>query len=120
MKVLVLDDEAKVCKKMKNILAELGHNAVVTERPCIALSLLRTGVFDVILLDILMDEMNGVDVVQEIKDMGSDVKIIVLTSIDDEGIQKYIKNLGIDKYIIKPYDMDSIRNTIDETMLALR
>ena len=66
-----------------------------------------------------MDELIGTDVVKKIKEMGCKVKIIVLTSVDDEGIQKYIMNLKIDKYLIKPYDINKIKNTLDITISSL-
>lgn len=119
MKILVLDDEIRVCKILKAMLTEMGHTVVAVERGSHALNLLRMNLFDVIILDILMDEIIGTDVVKKIKEMGCNVKIIVLTSVDDEGIQKYITNLKIDNYLIKPYDINTIKNTLDKTISSL-
>lgn len=120
MRILVLDDEARICKILKGILSELGHTVVAVEHGSHALNLLRMELFDVIILDILMDEMIGVDVVKKIKEMGSKVKIIVLSSVDDEGIQKYIKELGINKFILKPFNLNTVKDTIHKTILSFQ
>lgn len=120
MRILIVDDETKICKILKSMLSELGHTVVAVEHGSYALNLLRADLFDVIILDILMDEMNGVDVVKKIKEMGIKVKIIVLTSIDDEGIKKYITELGINQYIIKPYNLETVKDTINNTILSFK
>lgn len=119
MKILVLDDEPRICKTLKQMLSDMGHSVVAVERGSHALNLLRMNLFDVLILDILMDELIGTEVVKKVKEMGCNVKIIVLTSVDDEGIQKYITNLKIDKYLIKPYDINRIKNTLEQTISLL-
>lgn len=119
MKILVLDDETRICKILKQMLTEQGHSVVTVERGSHALNMLRMNLFDVLILDILMDELIGTEVIKKIKAMGCKIKIIVLTSVDDEGIQKYITNLEIEKYLIKPYDIHKIKPALEKTISSL-
>lgn len=120
MKILVLDDETRICKTLKSMLSELGHTVVSVEYGSHAINMLKMDLFDVIILDILMVDMNGVDVVKEIKKMGSKIKIIVLTSVADEGIKKYITELGINKFIVKPYNLNYIKEDINQTIQSFQ
>ncbi len=106
-KVLIVDDE----KRMLDLIALYlrPHNYVCQKAQGAneALSYLESETFDIVLLDIMMPEMDGWELCQEIREI-SDVPIIMLTARDQrEDIIKGLQ-LGADDYITKPFNEDEL------------
>lgn len=77
-----------------------------------ALNIVKTSKIDVMLLDIRMPEKNGVEVVKEIRTINKDIKIIMLTTFDDEEyIVEALAN-GADGYLLKDIESDTLKDTI--------
>jgi CheY-like chemotaxis protein len=84
--ILVVDDNAINRAKMRMAVRSLGHRAEVAEDGAVALKRLREESFDAVLLDIMMPEMDGYDVLSELaadEDL-RDVPVIVVSSLDDD------------------------------------
>ena len=117
-KVLIADDEAPVCMALRETIAN-ARNDVEVE---IALDgkdayekLLKEH-YDVVLLDIYMPGMNGLDIAQSVKKKGIDTDIVIITgkgTIDDT-----IKALGIqiEEYVTKPFRFDTILFSVEELL----
>ncbi|MDP2939891.1 MAG: response regulator [Candidatus Omnitrophota bacterium] len=111
-KILIVDDEVDVCQdighflKMKDYLvvtANSGKQAlrlVVVERP------------DLILLDIRMPEMDGLECLRQIKTIDLDVPVIMVTCVTDVDIAKMALELGAKDYILKPFDFERLETAI--------
>lgn len=104
MKVLLIEDEPRVSSFIKRGLEENGIQVVPAYDGATGLKLAITGEFDVVILDIVLPEMNGLEVCSKIRSMtGSLPYVLMLTALgttDDivEGL-----NTGADDYLIKPF-----------------
>lgn len=104
MKVLVVEDEEKVSSFIKRGLEENGIQVTQAFDGTTGLKLAQRNKFDVVVLDIIMPEMNGLEVCKKLKEQfGSDLSILMLTAsgtTDDivEGL-----NIGADDYLVKPF-----------------
>ncbi len=116
-KILVVDDEAYICETLVDILKNGGYQAESALSGKKALEKFTNDFFDLILLDITMPEMDGVEVLKEIKKIDSNVAIIMATGKSDvESIVDAIKQ-GAEDYIIKPFqDIESIKATIQKAL----
>ncbi len=103
-KILILDDERDILNVIERFLNRRGLVDVITvTNPIEALALIRNGDFDMLLTDIMMPEMNGVDVLKEVHKMKPYVKVIMMTAYST--IDKIIEceQLGATDYVTKPF-----------------
>lgn len=114
-KILVIDDEQSWLTIMNMMLSRLGHDVVVTNSAHAGINELKTKDFDIIFLDLMMPEMNGVDFLEELKKekIPLSPKIILQTgSIDEKEINKAIE-LGVVEVLRKPYERADIVQVIE-------
>ncbi len=104
MRVLVIEDEQRVSSFIKRGLEENGIQVTQAFDGSTGLKTAQRNKFDVIILDIIMPEMNGLEVCTKLReDYGSDISIILLTaSGTTEDIVEGL-NSGADDYLIKPF-----------------
>ena len=108
IKVLVVDDEEPFRRLLKNELARKGYSVEVAQDGGTALRLLRDGVFDVLLLDIVMPGVDGLTLMRQLKDGGAAPPIIALTGqATVEMAVEAMKNGAFD-YLAKPYKLDEL------------
>ncbi|MFZ1805774.1 MAG: response regulator transcription factor [Cyclobacteriaceae bacterium] len=106
MKILVVEDEERVSSFIKRGLEENGIQVTQAFDGATGLRMAQRNKFDVIILDVIMPEMNGLEVCRKLKaEFGSDVSILILTALgttDDivEGL-----NIGADDYLVKPFKL---------------
>ncbi len=113
LKVLIIDDEPAVINLMRFILRKAGHDEVVIKKKgSQALEILKTFKPDVIFLDILMPDMNGEQVLKEIKSMRLKVPVVVVSGQTDLKKNELIEKGAYD-LIKKPFDIKDIFDILD-------
>lgn len=115
--ILVIEDEVNVCSFIKKGLEEEGHHADVAWDGAMGLSLACSKEFDVIILDIVLPQMNGIEVCQRYRrNMGFATSIIMLTALDStENIVKGLES-GADDYLVKPFKFKELLARINVTL----
>ena len=103
MKILVVDDEKTLVKGMKFNLENEGYEVECAYDGASALELAREGRFDLILLDVMMPEMDGLEACMKIREF-SNVPIIMLTAKSEDSDKILGLNIGADDYITKPFN----------------
>ncbi len=115
IKVAIADDHPIIRKGVRHLLEELPNVFVVGEAGDgkAALELVRQEAPDILILDIQMPVMDGVDVIQQLTRLGMNIVIVVLSGIDDSMFIKEILSMGACEYVIKG-DIHSIHHVIRE------
>jgi DNA-binding response OmpR family regulator len=109
--VLVVDDEKMIRSLLKMSLQRMGYEVTTAEDGAEALALFQTQIFDLILLDILMPNVDGFTVCSELR-RESDVPIIMLTALNrPDDIVRGLE-LGADNYITKPFTFKEVEARI--------
>ena len=101
-KILIVDDEPQIVEICRDYLKAAGYETVTASNGSQALALARREKPDLIVLDLMMPEMDGLDVTREIR-RASDVPIIMLTARVEETDKLIGLELGADDYITKPF-----------------
>ena len=115
IKILIVDDDKTATRYMAGYFGEkLGHNVLVVNNPLEALPIIEKEAPHVVLLDILMPQMNGLELLKQIKTKyGSTVKVIMVTVAgNDDRTQARV--LGADEVIHKPFDQEYLRDVVME------
>jgi class 3 adenylate cyclase len=113
-KVLVVDDIEMNRDMLCALLAADGHEAAVAENGRIGLEMIKTNSYDLILLDVMMPEMNGYEVLEQLKSDHTlrDIPVIVLSALDEIGSVVRCIELGAEDYLPKPFDPVLLRARI--------
>ena len=122
MKVLVVDDEAAIRFSLSELLAADGHDVATAEHAPAALAALEADHFDLVLSDLTMPAMTGLDLLEEVRARHVDTVFVLVTAHGDERVAVRALRSGAYDYIPKPFDNDEVRATVARVrdMLALR
>jgi two-component system, OmpR family, KDP operon response regulator KdpE len=105
--ILVVDDEPQIRRVMRTALASQGYTITEARTGEEALELMRKSQPDLVLLDVNMPGIGGLDACREIRDR-SDVPIIMLTVKNTEKDKVYALDAGADDYVVKPFGMEEL------------
>jgi len=108
-KVLVVDDEAMICSLLNEFLTLEGYQVAIACSGEEALSYAEREKPHIVLLDIRMPGMNGLDVLARIKKANKDTKIIIMTGEDTPKLFTEAKALGADYCILKPFKLENLK-----------
>jgi DNA-binding NtrC family response regulator len=120
-KILIIDDEREICKSIKMILEYEDYQAEYFTSSKQGLDVLRDEIYDALLLDIQMPEMNGFEVLKKIQDENITIKVIIISA--HSSLENAIKatKLGAFDFVEKPIDRDkiliSVRNAVEQSSL---
>ena len=122
--ILVIDDEADYLELMKGLLQQEGYPKIITEQfPLNVMPLLEQHKIDLILLDVYMPKMNGLELLEKITQIYPQIPIIMVTAVDELEIALKAIKLGAYEYITKPPDTDrlflTIKRALDQRLLEL-
>jgi DNA-binding NtrC family response regulator len=119
IKLLVVDDEPGICDILKRIFSPIGFTVLTATDGKTALSVVRKEKPKVVLLDIKMLEMSGLEVLKEIKKIDSSTKVIMVTVMDDEKTRLEAKKLGADEFVTKPFISDQLEEIVSREIAEL-
>jgi two-component system, OmpR family, KDP operon response regulator KdpE len=117
IRILVVDDEASIRRALRPPLVELGFEVAEASRGEEALQALRTAAHDVVLLDINMPGIGGIETLRRIRAVAPRQPVLMLTVRDQEEDKVEALELGADDYITKPFSM---RELIARIRAAIR
>jgi two-component system KDP operon response regulator KdpE len=117
IRILVVDDESAIRRALRPPLMELGFQVAEASRGEEALQLLRTTVFDAVLLDVNMPGIGGVETLRRIRTFAPRLPILMLTVRDKEEEKVEALDLGADDYVTKPF---STRELVARVRAAIR
>lgn len=102
-KILIIEDEIPLRQALKTKLQEEKMTVLEAKDGVEGIQMAIQNKPDLILLDIIMPKMNGIDVVKDLKNnIGlSQVPVFILTNLSEESSQKVVKDLGVEEYLIK-------------------
>jgi two-component system KDP operon response regulator KdpE len=107
-RVLVVDDEPPIRRFLRTSLSSQGYQVTEAEDGPSARTMLRQNTADVLVLDLGLPGLDGFEIIKELRDSGSTLPIIVLSSRTDEAGKVRALDLGADDYVTKPFGMDEL------------
>ena len=116
-KILVIDDDQAILNYLNIFLLQDGTFDVTTlSNSTKAYDLIKTGTYDLLLLDMDMPEVTGLDILKRIHEEGINIETIVLTGVEDVSLAVAAMKLGALEYLTKPVDNDRLLTLMHTTL----
>jgi general secretion pathway protein E len=111
--ILIVDDDPDMCETLADILEDKGFTVSIAQDGQTAVEAMRRGRYDLIMIDIMMPGMNGVETLNQIKSVDNHVMTLIMTGHSKlEGFVSEALWAGVDGVLYKPFDVDSVIDMI--------
>lgn len=108
MRILIIEDDAELCEAIAYHLKREGYTADVCHSGGDALHFIKQQAYQLILLDRMLPEQNGISVLQQMRARGIQTPVIITTALNGVGDRIEGLDAGADDYLIKPFAMDEL------------
>ena len=120
IRVLVVDDERIAVKNLEHILKKEGYTVVGTESGPNAVKLLEERQFDVVLTDLRMEKVDGLQILKKCMELQPDTEVIMITGYATLESAVEAMKKGAFHYIAKPFKLELVRNVVKEAAEKVR
>lgn len=114
LNILVADDDPNICETFRRIIVGLGHTCDVAPDGRECLRRIATTPYDILFLDLIMPKVDGESVLQALKGRDNPRDTVIISSEDDDEVIADILHHGATAYIVKPVDLNSVEQVIEE------
>ncbi len=111
-RVLVVDDDPNTVGLLQEFLRAKGYEVLTAGDGVEALRKVKEERPHVILLDVKMPEMDGLEVLRRLREIDREVGVIMITAVDEQEIAREAMALGAFDYIVKPLDLDYLERVL--------
>lgn len=108
LRILVVDDEPAILRFLRASLESQGYIVTTAANARTALDMVKRHTADLVVLDLGLPDVDGLDVVSQIRDGGETLLIIILSSRENESAKVRALDLGADDYVTKPFGIDEL------------
>ncbi len=114
--ILVADDELGIRNMLKRVLESMGHRILLAEHGKEALDIYERELPDLLLCDIMMPEMDGLEVLEAVHKIDGQAQVIMLTAVDTAKTALKAMELGAFRYVTKPFDLDELKAHVTKAL----
>ncbi|WP_300457384.1 response regulator [Desulfobacula sp.] len=115
-KIMVVDDELGICKNVEKILTKNNYTVVHTQSAVKALEMMKNDFFSLLISDIVMPEMNGLELLKHVAAEVPKTKTVMMTGYASTNTAVKAIRLGALDYIAKPFTPDELRKTVNKAL----
>ena len=112
LSILVVDDDPDVCEYLHDFLASEGYSVTVLNDPTRTLEQMREEEYHVVVLDLMMPKLSGIDLLGQIRESDDDIAIIILTGYPSLETATSSIEHDVSAYLRKPFSLDEFRDVI--------
>lgn len=112
--VMIVEDDAATRRLYRFLLANSGYTVIEAEDGASALERLQTHPCDVIITDMNMPRMGGIDMVRTLRQTNSTIYVIMVTAFGTPDTEKNAFRAGVNEYLTKPFDFEDLERRVQE------
>ncbi len=113
-RILLIDDEEIALKNLRHVLQKAGYQIEATSSGERALKLLKSGSYDLVLTDLKMEKVDGMQILATCKELYAETEVIMITGFATVESAIEAMRLGAYHYITKPFKLDEVRKVVRE------
>lgn len=114
--ILVVDDEEQICNVIKKVLLQEGYQVFTALSGEEALSQLKISFIDLMLVDLKMPSMNGLQLLKQARTIRKNLKSILLTAYGTSSAAREAMFLGVFDFLAKPFDVQLLKKVVKEAL----
>lgn len=111
---MIVEDDAATRRLYRFLLANSGYTVIEAEDGMAALERLKTSACDVIITDMNMPRMGGIDMVRTLRQTNSSIYVIMVTAFGTPDTEKNAFRAGVNEYLTKPFDFEDLERRVQE------
>lgn len=112
VKLLIIDDDVTICDFLKSYFCQVGYKVFTANEGKQALFIATEEQPDVILLDIKMPGLSGIEILQEIRKTSPSSKVIMMSAVSEEVVIQLAERYGAAGYLIKPFSLEQLEREV--------
>ncbi len=116
VRILIVDDDRAICEYMQTLLEKDGFAVKTLSDATLVESEVRQGEYHVIILDLMMPKLDGIEVLKRIRAVDTDVAVVIFTAHPDLDTAVASMKLDAVDYLKKPFNVDEFRDVLDRVM----
>lgn len=116
LKLLIVDDQKGIRRLLTEVFLEYGYEIESCANGIRALEVIPEFKPDLIIMDVKMPGMNGIDVLRKLRDTDKDIRVIMMTAYGDQHYVNQAEALGVARFIIKPFDLNELKIQVGEIL----
>ncbi|MBT9252442.1 MAG: response regulator [Brockia lithotrophica] len=113
MRVMVVDDQVGIRALLAEVVKQEGFQVVLAGNAREALAKFSEGPPDLLLLDVKLPGMSGLELLRKIRDTHPHLPVVLMTAYGERDIEEEAKRLGVHAFLIKPFDIEHLRELLD-------
>jgi DNA-binding NtrC family response regulator len=114
--ILIVDDDPRIPVLLKELLKSEGYESVLATNGMHALELIKQEAFDLIITDLRMPHMNGMELLREVKTLWPSIPVIMITAYASDKTAVESAKLGVFDYLAKPFKVEELIAAIDRAL----
>jgi len=114
--ILIVDDDKEICDYMETFLAKDGFAVKTLTSPQDAVQEVRTGKYHLVILDLMMPKIDGIELLKQIRKVDTDIAVIIFTGYPSLETAVASMKLDVVDYIKKPFNPEEFRIVIERVM----
>jgi len=115
-KILVVDDEAKMRRLLEIFLKQMGHEVLQADNGLTALEVIKTQTIDVLITDLKMPQLDGIGLIKQLHQQGSEIPVIVVTAYGTVDTAVEAMKYGASDYIVRPFELETIEAAVNRIL----
>ncbi|WP_144460126.1 response regulator [Siminovitchia fortis] len=117
-KVLIVDDQFGIRTLLNEVLQKEGYEIFQAANGLQALSVTEQHAPDLVLLDMKIPGMDGLEILKKMKEINPDIRVIIMTAYGELDLIEQTKKLGALAHFSKPFDIEEIRSAVKKFLLV--
>lgn len=115
-KILIVDDQNFIRMILKKILEPAGYELIEAEDGSEGISRYKEHRPDIVLLDIVMPDTDGIECLKQIMEFDANAKVVMCSSVSQMAIEKKTTQLGAYDFIVKPFESDRVMEAVSKSL----
>lgn len=115
-KILIVDDELSMRELLERVFRREGYNVSVAENGIRALELIRSNDFDLVISDVKMPNLGGMELLMQCREASPDTMVILMTAYATIDKAREAFKLGADDFVEKPFDIDELKLVVKKAL----
>jgi len=116
-KVLIVDDQFGIRTLLNEVLQKEGYEIFQAANGLQALHIIKKHSPDLVLLDMKIPGMDGLEILEKLKEIDSEVRVLIMTAYGELDMIEKTKKLGALAHFSKPFDIDEVRSAVKKHLL---